>query len=69
MLWQGQGHSCIQFVHKIAIRVSKSDQNMNVDIGYIYIYIYTYGCVALDCKQDVCCKKGGDDLFDVRKSN
>ncbi len=26
------------------------------------------GCVALDCKQDVCCKKGGDDLFDVMNS-
>jgi hypothetical protein len=52
---------------RLQIRVSKSDQNMNVNIGYIYIC--TYGCVALDCKQDVCCKKGGDDLFDVRKSN
>jgi hypothetical protein len=29
---------------------------------------YTYGCVALDCKQDVCCKKGGDDVFDVMNS-
>lgn len=30
--------------------------------------IFTNGCVALDCKQDVCCKKGGDDLFDVMNS-
>ncbi len=50
---------------RLQIRVSKSDQNMNVGIGYILPMVLL---LLTASKQDVCCTKGGDDLFDVMNS-